>query len=129
MRLRGITAVLLLAAAVMGFVCLESTHFVLRDSWRDITAMRAEFPLKEPRFPLTGPRVDLWNDAHLRPNPPEFEPPSAGTQMSSSQVRRIHDAIHQAGEGKGINLLVFGLGHDSAYVPYMVAAILCASPS
>jgi hypothetical protein len=31
------------------------------------------------------------------------------------QVRRVFDSIQQAGGGKGINLLVFGLGHDSAY--------------
>ena len=38
-----------------------------------------------------------------------------GLAARRSQVRRVWDAIQQAGEGKGINLLVFGLGHDSAY--------------
>lgn len=96
-----ITLLLVAATAVFGVICIERTHVAVRDAWRDMTMMRDELPLNSP--------------GAASPNPPDFVPPLAGTQMSSTQVRRIFDAIHQAGGGEGINLLVFGLGHDSAY--------------
>ncbi len=91
-------------ALVQGSICLEQHNFYFRDWWRDWNQPDAGAFVLNP-VP-TGPPS---------PNPTAFEEPAAGTLMTSSQVRRVIDAIQQTGKGKGINLLVFGLGRDSAY--------------
>jgi hypothetical protein len=108
------------AFALVGIICttewiVESSggnhlHYhgmFLRDIWRGMTSVTtpAAGALVLSPVPVDGPRA----------NPTVFEPPLAGTQMSSAQVRRIFDTVQEAGGGAGINLLVFGLGHDSAY--------------
>lgn len=105
MRSRLFAALLftaLLFLAIVGTVSIERHRFILRDKWRDLT--------------MEWPGASVLNPVgQSRANPVEFEEPLAGTQMSSSQVRRIVSEIKAAGKGEGVNLLIFGLGHDSAY--------------
>ncbi len=91
-------------ALVRGIICVERQNFYYRDWWRDL---RRPDPAAFKLNPVPA--------APPSPNPTGFEAPEDGTQMSNSQVRRVIDAIQQTGKGKGVNLLVFGLGHDSAY--------------
>ena len=86
---------------VRGLICLETHGFYAQDAWRDIMSPTPGASVLNA-IP-SGPGGYL-------PNPPNFEQKGEGTQMSTSQVRRIFDMIKQAGKGQGINLLVFGLG-------------------
>eukprot|EP01043_Picozoa_sp_COSAG02_P104738 COSAG02_NODE_40746_length_402_cov_0.508251_1_plen_96_part_01 len=76
-------------ALVQGVICFEQHNFYFRDWWRDWNQPDpSAFVLNQVP---TGPPS---------PNPTAFEEPAAGTLMTSSQVRRVIDAIQQTGKGK-----------------------------